>query len=83
VRTALILFDPPCLDETPRLDQRLEPMDVQAFVAQRTVERPDERVVGRLAGPRKVDPLAVVIGPQIHEMPGELGTVVSKKNFRR
>ncbi len=49
VRTALVVFDPPCVDGTSRFGQRLEPMNVQTLVAQLPVERLDERVIRRLA----------------------------------
>ena len=83
MRTALVVFDPPGLDQPPRLGQRLEPVDVQAFVAQRAVERLDKRVVRRLAWSREVDPGSVVVRPQINEMTSELRAIVGKQIFGR
>lgn len=51
VRTALVVVPPPRLDLAPRVGQRQELVRVQALVMQAAVERLDQRVVGRLAGP--------------------------------
>src|SRR5687768_14266129 len=50
VRPALIIFPAPQLDEPPRLGDRTEPVQVQAFVAEAAVERLDMCIVGGLAG---------------------------------
>ena len=53
-------------------------MHVQAFVAQRSVKRLNEGIISGLAWPGEVDGNAVVIGPEIDKMAGELGAIVSK-----
>jgi hypothetical protein len=53
-------------------------MNVQAFVALRTVERLDERVVRRLARSREVNARSVMISPQIDQMAGKLRSIVGK-----
>jgi hypothetical protein len=58
-------------------------MDVQTFVAQRAIERLDERVVRRFAWSREVDPGSMMIGPQIDEMTGKFRAIVGKKIFWR
>ena len=55
VRATLIVLNSPSFDLRPGLVNRLEPVNVQAFVPERSVERLDEAVVGRLAGPVEVD----------------------------
>lgn len=65
-----------------RLGDRLEPMHVQAFVSQRPVKRLYEGIVGGLAWSGEVDPHAVVIGPEIDKMAGELSTIISKQILR-
>ena len=49
MRSHLIVLDPPALDDCPRLREALEPVHVQAFVAQLAVEGLDESVVHRTA----------------------------------
>ena len=56
-------------------------MNVQTFVAQRSVERLDKGVIRRLARPRKIDPGPVMIGPKIDEVTGKFRAVVGKKIF--
>ena len=46
-------------------------MRVETFGAKPTVERFDERVVGRLAGQSEVEPNLELIGPQIEFTPDE------------
>lgn len=50
-------------------------MGVQAFVTERAIERFNEGIVGRLAGPREVQRDAIFIGPAIPRLRDELGTV--------
>ena len=49
VTPALVLLNAPSFDLRLGFVNRLEPVNVQAFVPERSVERPDEPVVGRLA----------------------------------
>ena len=55
--SSLVIVSTPTLKLFSGVSQRQEPMRVQAFRAQSTVERFDERIVGRLARPRVVQPL--------------------------
>ena len=63
MRAAHVVVDPPCLDQLASLGQRLEPVQIEAFVTQRAVERLDVRIVGRLAGPGEVETDLVVNDP--------------------
>lgn len=81
MRTALVVVAPPSFDLLPGVVKRLEPVEVQALLAQRPVGL-DEGVVGRLAGTAEVDTGVVMVRPEIHELPGELCAVVGKKIFR-
>jgi hypothetical protein len=47
-----------------RIVKAYEPMRVLAFPAQLTVERLDERIVGRLPRPREIERHAMRIGPE-------------------
>jgi hypothetical protein len=58
-------------------------MNIQTFVAQRSVERLDERVIRRLAWSREVDPGSVMIRPQINEMTSKFRAIVGKEIFWR
>jgi hypothetical protein len=72
VRTALIVVASPRLDQPPGLCDRGEPVQVEAFIAEGSVERFDVGVVRRLAWSREVDPQPVVIRSQVDEPSGEL-----------
>ncbi len=47
VRTALVIIPAPSLDQPSRLGDRPEPVEVQALVSQRPVERLDIGIVGK------------------------------------
>lgn len=53
-----------------------EPVHVQAFIAQATVERFDERIVRRLTGPGEVHRHPVIVGPLVQADRDELRPVV-------
>src|SRR5665213_317731 len=55
VRTTLIVFFPPGMNDLFCIDQRFEPVRIQAFISKGTIERFDESIVGRLAWAREVD----------------------------
>src|ERR1017187_9917822 len=55
VRTALIVFVPPGMDDLLCFDQSLKPVCVQALCAEGPIERFHEGVVRRLGGPREPD----------------------------
>lgn len=83
MRPALIVVDPPRFDQGLGVGDRFEPMNVQTFVPWGSVEALDESVVGWLAWPGEVDPDAMVISPQINQVPSELGAIVGKQIFWR
>jgi hypothetical protein len=76
VRTALIVMPPPRLDLALRVRQRQEPVRVEAFVAQTAVERLYKGVVGRLAEPAEVERDAVLVGPAVERLGGELWPII-------
>src|SRR3546814_11097104 len=82
VRMANGVVLPPVLDQPPRRGQQGEPIDVEAFIPQRPVERLDIGIVGRLSRPGEVDPHAVMIRPQIDEPTGKFGAIVGKQIAR-
>ena len=69
MRTALVVIDPPRLDQPLCLIDRSEPMDVQAFVAQRSVESFDEGVVGWFVRSGKVYSCFMMIRPEVTSWP--------------
>ena len=75
MRAALIVLVSPGFDLVPCLRDRIEPMDVEAFVSKGSVECLDEGIVGRLAGPAEVDPHSVMIGPEIDNVAGKFAAV--------
>jgi hypothetical protein len=79
VRAALVVFDPPGIDEPTRFGQCLEPMDVEAFVPQGLVGCLDEGVVCWLARAQEVNPDRMVIGTEIDEMACKPCAIVGKK----
>jgi hypothetical protein len=46
-----VIVPPPSLNCAPGRDHDFEPVQVQAFIPERAVERLDDRLVGRLARP--------------------------------
>ena len=78
VRTALIVVSPPGLGMSLRLGSRCEPVQVQAFVSERAVERLDVRIVGRSSRPREVHAHLVMVSPEIDDLPGELGAIEAR-----
>lgn len=75
VRPTLIVVQSPSLDDLFCICQRSEPVVVEAFIAQRPVERFDEAVVGRFARTAEVDLALVMVGPQVQQMAGELAAI--------
>jgi len=82
VRPTHIVVLAPSFDSLSSFLQCFEPVYIQTFIAQRSVEGLDEAVVGRLAGSAEVDPHPVVVGPQIEQAPRELAAVVDKHPAR-
>jgi len=59
----LVVVSAPNLQLFGRIRKREEPVGVQAFGPEASVERLDEGVVCRFAGPREVEGDAVGVGP--------------------
>jgi len=81
VRTTLIVFPSPAFDDLPCLRQGGEPVYIQTLGPQRAVERLHVRVIRGLPRPREVDAHLVVIGPQIHDLTGELRSVIAEQEL--
>jgi hypothetical protein len=76
VRPALVVEAAPRFDLGPGVGKRQEPVCVEALVAQATVERFDEGIVGRLAGPGEVERDAILVGPAVERLRDELGAII-------
>ena len=72
----LIVIPPKRIDLLLRVVDRREPMHVQTFFAEPSVERFDGRIVGRLAPAAEVENYSVGVRPQIHRGTDELGAIV-------
>src|SRR5687768_10024143 len=79
----LIVIPPKRVDLLLRVLDRREPMYVQAFFAESTVERFDGGIVSRLAATTEVENHAVGVGPEIHRGADELGAVVAVDALRQ
>ena len=77
VRSTLALVAPPSLDRGPCIVRVFEPLSVQAFTAQASVERLDQRVINRLPRPRKLQLHAPSVRPEFHASAGELASVAA------
>src|SRR6202142_2515962 len=82
VRTALIIFLAPSLDTLLRFRQGSEPMRVQALRSERPVEGFDVSVVGWFPRSAEIDLYSVLVGPEVHDLTGELGPVITEKHLR-
>ena len=76
VRSNLVVVSAPSFQLFAGVGKAHEPVGVQAFRPQLAVERLDEAVVGRLAGPGEVQGDVVGIGPEIEVAGDELAAVV-------
>ena len=63
VRALLVVVLAPILQFFLRVRKAQEPVSVQTFRPEATVERFDKRIVGRLAWPREVERHAALVGP--------------------
>jgi hypothetical protein len=82
VRTALIIFLAPSLDTLLRFRQGSEPMRVQALRSERPVEGFEVSVVGWFPRSAEIDLYSVLVGPEVHDLTGELGPVITEKHLR-
>jgi hypothetical protein len=78
-----VVIDPPRLDLAPRVFDRQELVDVQAFVAQLAVERLDKAVLRRLSRSDEVERDTASIGPLIQRSRRELRAVIDGDRPRR
>ena len=77
VRADLVVVPAPSLQLFAGIRKIHEPVGVQTFRPQLAVERFDEAVVGRLAGPGEVQGDLVDIGPEVQVAGDELGSPLS------
>lgn len=63
------------------LGQRREPVNVQAFVAQRSIECSDETAIGWLTEAADVDFWLVVVRPEVKQLSREFAAVVDEQAF--
>ena len=82
MRPALIVVVPPSLDDSSCLPDRLEPMHVQALVAQRPIKGLYVAVVRGFARTAEVDSDLVVIRPEVEHSSGEFAAVVHEQVLR-
>lgn len=83
MRPALIAIASPGFDFPFRFGQRFEPMQIEALVAQRPVERLNMRVVCRRGGALR-SPCGPCCGmPQVHHLAGKLGAIIAEQRFWR
>lgn len=82
VRPALIVVAPPRLDQPLCLGQGGEPVDVQALVAERSIEGFDVCIVRWGAGAREVHFDLVMICPEVHDLAGKFGAIIGKQRLR-
>src|SRR5271155_2197371 len=82
VRPTLVVLPAPSLYDLLGFRQRREPMGIQAFCSESSVERLHEGIVRGLPWTRKGDAHSVLIGPQVHRLTGELAPVVTAKILR-
>lgn len=83
VRPILLVVHALGLHDGMDLVQGGEPVDIEAFIAQRSVERLDEAVVRRLAGPAEVDLGVVAVSPQVELLSGKFTAIVDEQTFWR
>jgi len=83
VRPALVIIDPPRIDDRSDVIDIYEPVFVQAFVSELAVEALHETIIDRLAGADELQPDSVLIRPSIHGVADELGAVIDHDVFRQ
>ena len=76
MRSALIIVPSPGLDLGTGIGQRQEPVGVQALVAQATIERFHEGIVGWLAWPAEVERDAVFVRPAVEGFRDKLRPII-------
>ena len=78
----LVVVSTPSLAFSPRVVEAHEPVGVQALGSELAVERLDEGVVGRLAGPGEVERDAASDTPTDRAPADELGALVDADRLR-
>jgi len=76
VGTLLVVIDPPSFDRLSSLDQVLEPVLVEAFLPQPTIERLDERIIGGLARTTEIERHLIEVSPPIERLRDKLRAVI-------
>ena len=82
VRSNPVIVSTPFLHFLPGVVKAHEPVSVQTFGPELAVERLDEGVVGRLAGPGEVERHAFRVGPQVEIAGDELGALIDTDRAR-
>jgi hypothetical protein len=72
----LIVVPPKCVNLLLGVLQGVEPVDVQAFFTEASVERLDRRIVRRFASSTEIQNDAVRVRPEVHRRADELGAIV-------
>ena len=71
-----VIIDPPFFDGPPGIGQVGEPVFVQAFIPELSVEAFNESILDRLAGFDEVQSHGVTIGPFIQCLADELRAII-------
>ena len=83
MRSGFVVVAPPLGGQATHLVERLEPVRVQAFVAQSPVETLDQAVLRWLAGGNERDLDLFLICPGVKDVARELGSVVAGERLHR
>ena len=82
MRSVFVVIPPPGRDADSRFGQRTEPVLIEAFVPELTVERLDEGILRGLTKLNQLQLDVALIGPLIECLAGELGPLVGADRFR-
>lgn len=82
MRSVFVVIPPPGRDADSRFGQRTEPVLIEAFVPELTVERLDEGILRGLTRLNQLQLDVALIGPLIECLAGELGPLVGADRFR-
>ena len=78
---SLVVVLPPDFDLEPCIVEGAEVILVQAFVAQSSVERLDEGVLGRLSRLDKVELYTSFVCPLVEILSGKFGTIIDSNHL--
>ncbi len=83
VRPLGVIALPPLLDDAPGVGQAAKPVNIETLVTELAVETLEAPVLHGLAGVDAIEGHAVLVGPRIQCLPGELGPVIQGDTFGR